>query len=557
MAVSAHRALRFCCLLLLITLSPLAVHQTRANQAATPVASSTALAATWWDDAVCYEVFVRSFFDSDGDGIGDFPGLTSKLDYLNDGDPATSDDLGVSCLWLMPIFESPSYHGYDVVDYEAINRDYGTIDDFTMFLDEAHRRGIRVVLDLPLNHTGVDHPWFQDALQNPDSPYRDWYVWSDEDPGYLGPWGEVVWHPTPDASEYYYGIFWEGMPDLNYRNPEVTAEALRISRYWLDKGVDGYRLDAIKHLIEDGPIQEDTPETHAWLEDYGAFLRAEYPEALAIGEIFGATTSTLGPYYEPDQLPSYFQFGIAGELVNAANSGSGNNLTTIVGGALAEIPDQSFATFLTNHDQTRSMTVLGGDIDEAKLAATALLTLPGLPFIYYGEEIGMTGDKPDERLRTPMQWSGETSGGFTTGLPWESFQNDAGFVNVASQTDDPASLLNHYRRLIQLHAAHPALGSGDFIPITSSARGLTAYLRVAGDDLVLVVLNFGDERENAPTFSLDPSLIASGTYELESLLGGMPAPPITIAADGTVSLAGGNASIPANATLVYALTAAG
>jgi len=556
--MSLRYTLKISSLLVLFGLSALlAATQTTARQVSTPVVSPPAAAPSWWDNAVCYEVFVRSFSDSNGDGIGDFPGLTAKLDYLNDGDPTTTHDLGVTCLWLMPIFESPSYHGYDVVDYEAIDRDYGTMDDFTTFLDDAHQRGIRVILDLPLNHTGVDHPWFQDALMNSDSPYHDWYIWSADDPGYLGPWGQVVWHPTTRANGYYYGIFWEGMPDLNYRNPDVTAEARRISRFWLDKGVDGYRLDAIKHLIEDGPIQEDTPETHAWLEDYGAFLAADYPDVLTIGEIFGATTSTLTAYFDPPQLTGYYHFGIADELINAVNSGSGNNLTTVVSSALASNPSQSFSTFLTNHDQTRAMTVIGGDVNEAKLAATALLTLPGLPFIYYGEEVGMTGDKPDERLRTPMQWSADAlTGGFTSSLPWEPFQDNQSYVNVASQAGDPASLLNHYRRLIHLHAVHPALGSGDFIPITISTRGLTAYLRVDGDDIVLVILNFGDERENAPTFTLAAGALTPGTYNLESLLGGMPAPPMTLATDGTVSLWSNNASIPANATLIYALTPA-
>lgn len=536
-------------------LAPVALGQEpgRAETNSTPIASPIAGSPDWWDDAVCYEVFVRSFFDSDGDGIGDLNGLTAKLDYLNDGDAGTTEDLGVTCLWLMPVFESPSYHGYDVTDYEAIEPDYGTMEDFTAFLAEAHRRGLRVLLDLPLNHTGSGHPWFVEALQDPESPYRDWYLWADGDPGYPGPWGETVWHKSPVRDEYYYGVFYEGMPDLNYRNPAVTTKALEISRFWLGMGVDGFRLDAIKHLIEDGEVQENTPETHQWLQDYGLSLETEYPEALTIGEIFGAGASILEPYYEPEQLDAYFQFEIAGQLLNAADSGNGGSLVYTIEDALAKQPSQPFATFLTNHDQVRSMTTLTGDVSEAKLAATALLTLPGLPFVYYGEEIGMRGEKPDERLRTPMQWSGESGGGFTTGEPWEALQGDETSVNVALQDDDPLSLLNLYRRLVQLHVTHPALAHGEFIPIESSASSLTAYLRAAGEDIVLVVLNFGDEAADRPEFSLKPGSAPAGTYQPVTLLGGVPLPLVTVGEDGTLSVGRGVIRIPANATWVFAL----
>src|SRR5215217_2948418 len=416
-----RRGVAIVLVLIVVGLAPLAAGPQRgqASAVATPVASPVTHSPARWDDAVCYEVFVRSFYDSDGDGIGNLNGLSARLDYLNDGDPATDDDLGVTCLWLMPIFASPSYHGYDVGDYEAIEPDYGTMDDFARFLALAHRRGLRVILDLPLNHTSNQHPWFQEAFRDPSSPHRDWYIWSAVDPGYPGPAGQTVWHKSPVRDEYYYGLFGEGLPDLNYRNPAVTEMVRTISRFWLSKGVDGFRLDAIKHMIEDGKTQENTPETHAWLRDYRTFLDAEFPEALTIGEIFNAGASVLEPYYDPEQLHSYFQFEIAGQLLNAAHSGDGGSLVYTIEDALAKQPSQPFATFLTNHDQTRTMTVLAGDVAEAKLAATALLTLPGLPFIYYGEEIGMRGEKPDERLRTPMQWTAGAAGGFTTGQPWQ------------------------------------------------------------------------------------------------------------------------------------------
>jgi pullulanase/glycogen debranching enzyme len=245
----------------------------------------------WWNDAVFYEVFVRSFQDSDGDGVGDINGLIERLDYLNDGDPETSDDLGVTGIWLMPIMESPSYHGYDVVDYTMIDEEYGTEEDFRRLIEEANARGIKVIVDLVMNHTGRDHPWFQESL-DPDSAYRDWYVWADENPGFRGPQGQRVWHAAGD--DYYYGLFWDGMPDLNYENPDVTAEMYEITRYWLeDMGVDGFRLDAIKHMIEDGANQQNTPATHAWLAEFYTFYKGVNPDAFSVGEAWTGTQQVV------------------------------------------------------------------------------------------------------------------------------------------------------------------------------------------------------------------------------------------------------------------------
>ena len=488
----------------------------------------------WWGDAVCYEVFVRSFFDGDGDGIGDLQGLTEKLDYINDGDPAGGSDLGATCVWLMPIMESASYHGYDVVDYYTVEADYGTNEDFRRFVDEAHRRGIRVILDLVLNHSSSEHPWFQSALQDPASPYRDWYIFEPEDPGYLGPWGAQAWHPSPVRSEFYYGIFWEGMPDLNFRHPAVTDEAKRISAFWLtEMGADGFRLDAIKHLIEDGRVQENTPETHAWLRDYRLFLDQTAPDAFTVGEIFGADAATLLPYY-PDQLDAYFQFAVGQQVLTSA-IGNGRALVETVGRVSTELPDQRWAPFLTNHDQARAMIALNGDIPRAKVAATALLTLPGLPFVYYGEEIGMQGNKPDERIRTPMQWSGDPGGGFTTGEPWQPFQDDLADVNVAAQAGDPDSLLNHYRRLIHLHAAHPALSHGAFVPLESNERAVAAYMRQSEDEAILMVINFGKDAIAGAVIDAAETPLAPGTHPLAMLLGDGSAAPLTVGEGGAVA----------------------
>ena len=433
----------------------------------------------------------------------------------------------------MPVMEAASYYGYDVVDYYDIEQDYGTLDDLRRFVAEAHRRGIRVVLDLVLNHTSRDHPWFQEALRDPTSPYRDWYIFSAEDPGYAGPWGAVAWHPSPVAAEFYYGIFWEGMPDLNYRNPAVTEEAKKVTTFWLDLGADGFRLDAIKHLIEDGRVQENTPETHAWLRDYRAFLDATAPDAYTVGEIFGADAASLAPYY-PDQLHAYFVFEV-GQQILASSIGNGRALTERVGRVDAALPDQRWAPFLTNHDQARAMVALNGDVARAKLAATALLTMPGLPFVYYGEEIGMTGNKPDERIRTPMQWSAEPGGGFTTGEPWQPFQDDLAEVNVAAQDADPDSLLNHYRRLVHLHVAHPALAHGAFVPLEATERAVAAYLRQTDDEAILVVINFGREPLANVALSAAATALAPGCHDLVSLLGDAPPAALTVGAGGAIA----------------------
>ena len=252
-----------------------------------PAPADGVAADAWWNGAVFYEVFVRSFADSDGDGKGDLRGLLAKLDYLNDGDPATTADLGVDALWLMPVFESPSYHGYDVVDYRAIERDYGTAADLDALVVAAHARGVRVIVDLVLNHTSVEHPWFRESASSPSSPRRDWYLWSPTDLGWTQPWNPEsgsCWHERNGA--FYYALFWSGMPDLNYRTPAVREEAKAIASFWLARGVDGFRLDAARHLVEDGPgpALVDTPETHAFWKEFAAHVRSVKPDAVLVGE---------------------------------------------------------------------------------------------------------------------------------------------------------------------------------------------------------------------------------------------------------------------------------
>lgn len=440
----------------------------------------------WWNDAVFYEIFVRSFYDSDGDGVGDIQGIIDKLDYLNDRDPLTDEDLGISGIWLMPIMESPSYHGYDVVDYFQIDQEYGTEDDLRQLIEAAHARGIRVIVDLVINHTSNQHPWFLEAV-DPDSPYRDWYVWSEENPGYRGPQSQKVWHATDDG--YYYALFWDGMPDLNLENSEVTDSVYEISRFWLeDMNVDGFRLDAIKHLIEDGQLQENTPATHQWLGAFHDFYKSVNPDAFTVGEAWTGTQQVVD--YTGDEVDIAFQFDLAEDIISGSREGIGSLIKKTHREVIESFPNGQYATFLANHDQNRVMSQFNGDPGAAKIAASILLTSPGVPFLYYGEEIGMVGVKPDEDIRRPMQWSdSEPGAGFTTGRPWRQPDREYVVTNVAGQTGDPDSLLSHYRSLIHLRNQSEALRFGGWSLVDSKPGRLYAYLRHFNDESLLVLLN--------------------------------------------------------------------
>jgi alpha-amylase len=464
------------------------------TEAAPPVEARS----SWWQDRVFYEIFVRSFADATtgplaDDGIGDFQGLIEKLDYLNDGDPATTTDLGITGIWLMPVNPSPSYHGYDVTDYYDVHPDYGTREDFARFLEEAHRRGIRVIVDLVLNHTSSRHPRFVAALGG-DAPSRDWYIFVPPGaaPDVLGPWGQEVWHEKD--GQHYFGMFWSGMPDLDYRNPAVTAEAGRIARFWLrEMKVDGFRLDAIRHLIEDGDVMVDTPGTRAWLAAFQAQLRAIEPDVLTVGEVW-TSTGAVSEYIEADALDLAFEFDLATAILDAAKTGDKAKLAYTLANVAASYPENRYATMITNHDQDRVASELGEDLPRMKLAAGLLLTAPGVPFVYYGEEIGQVGAKPDEMIRNPMPWTAGPHGGFTRAArPWEPLQPGHARRNVATQDADPASLLHHYRRLIRLRQSEPALARGSFRPIDTARDDVIAWERAAGGRRLIVVANLSGE----------------------------------------------------------------
>jgi len=478
----------------------------------------------WTRGATCYEIFVRSFSDSNGDGIGDLNGLTQKLDYVK--------GLGVRCVWLMPVAESPSYHGYDVTDYYTVEKDYGTNDDFKRFVAAAHRRGIKVLVDMVLNHTSSENPWFQAALRDTASPYRAWYRFAPT-PGEPGPTGPGAWHKSPVRDEWYYGVFWQGMPDLNYVNSPVLDEAKKIARFWVQSmGVDGFRLDAVPYLVEERGRAQNTLGTHRVLHEYGDYVRSL--GGYTVGEVF-FPNDTLLSYY-PDQLTGYFAFEVADSLIAGVRRGSARGiLAPVLRLQQAVRPAERFSPFLRNHDQPRTLTELGGSVPKARVAAFLLLTVPGLPFVYYGEEIGMTGAKPDPRLRTPMQWSAAAGAGFTRGTPWERLADDSLTATVDAESRDSSSLLSTYRRLIHLRAADSVLAVGTLVPLTASHDAVAAYLRRAGNDLVLVVANLADSPLPDVSLGAAAGAMPPGRWTLRSLLGGSAAAPVDVGADGSLA----------------------
>lgn len=493
----------------------------------------------WWRDGVCYEVFVRSFADADGDGIGDLRGLISRLDYINDGNPASTTSLGANCIWLMPIAKSASYHGYDVTDYYHVDPHYGTDEDFRKLVQEAHRKGIHVIVDFVPNHSSSEHPFFQAALRDPASPYRSWYRWSSVKPEQPPTWGQEVWHKSPVRDEYYYGLFWGGMPDLNYETPAVLKEMQKVAAYWLtDMHADGFRFDAIPYLVEEGNQLAHTSGTHEVLRQFGNSIRSEAPGSFTIGEMSDGSAQILATYY-PDQLDAYFAFGVAGATVEAARTGNAAAFNKAIREANVTFPAGRWSPFLTNHDQPRVMTILGGDAGKARVAASAMLMLPGLPFVYYGEEIGMVGTKPDEMIRTPMQWSGESNGGFSRETAWEKLQPGWTTKSVAAEDHDPASLLNHYRRLIHLRNAHSALGTGDLAVGTASDAAVAAFIRRSAAETIIVIANFGPRAVPHLNVTPDSGNAATLTGRLERIyedpVNGC-APEASIRANSSVSL---------------------
>ncbi|WP_460893056.1 alpha-amylase family glycosyl hydrolase [Rufibacter soli] len=447
--------------------------------------------ASQWPRGITYEIFVQSFADSNGDGIGDIKGMTSKLDYLK--------ELGVEGVWLMPINPSPSYHKYDVTDYYGIHPDYGTLADFKVFLQEAHKRNIKVVMDLVINHSSSQHPWFKEALKNPNSPYSDYYVWthkSDPQTQHEGrPTGADSdntrhWHKVEGSDYLYYGYFYEGMPDLNFDSPKLRDEIFKIGRFWLtEMGVDGFRLDAARHIFPD----ERPFDNHRWWEYFRSEMVKAKKDAYLVGEVW-APTDIVAPYIKG--LPALFNFEMSWDILKALNQGKGDSLankhakiTNFYHSVNSAFID---ATILSNHDQNRIMSELGGDKSKAKIAAALLLTLPGSPYLYYGEELGMTGKKPDPNIREPFLWDAASKDKSRTKWMKPVFSTEKTVAPAAAQIKDKNSLYNHYKAFISLRNRSQALTYGNIEPVSLNEPAVSAFLRTHENQSLLVLHNLSN-----------------------------------------------------------------
>jgi alpha-amylase len=435
--------------------------------------------------SVIYEIYVRAFQDSDGDGIGDLDGATSRLDYL--------EWLGVTDLWLMPINPSPSEHGYDPTDYLDVESDYGTLADMRELLAAADERGIRVILDLVVNHTSDRHPWFLASAAG-DQRFRDYYVWRAEPPAWQGLSAGSPWHRR--GGSHYLALFDGSQPDLNHRNPEVRRRIFDAARFWLELGVAGFRVDAIQHIVEgeQGAIR-NTAETFAWVREFERFVEAAAPSAYLLGETW-MSTPLIARYHLDAGLDMSTNYPLWDALVSGVQARSPATVRAVLEqDERLYPPGATRGPFLSNHDQMRPATRFGflrSDPARLRLAAALLMTMPGVPILYYGEEIGMpNGSGDDDRYkRTPMRWSESGFAGFSSTAPWHDFSTDDPSVSVFAQRDDQASLLSWYRFLIGLRRSSPALHSGTLTLLEGGPPAVLAFLRSHGDERVLVLANF-------------------------------------------------------------------
>ncbi|MFZ3078087.1 MAG: alpha-glucosidase [Bellilinea sp.] len=477
----------------------------------------------WWRDGVVYQIYPRSFADSNGDGIGDLEGVIQHLDYLA--------ELGVEAVWYSPFYPSPDVDfGYDVSNYTDIDPKFGSLADFDRLVTESHQRGIRVILDLVLNHTSDQHLWFQESRKGKDNPYSDWYIWRDAKPDGSLPnnweaiFGTPGWEWDAKRGQYYYHMFYPQQPDLNWRNPQVRQACLDVVRFWLDRGVDGFRLDVFSNFFKHSGLPDNPPavglrafdrQKHIYdsnQPDMIPLLRElrelldSYPERYAVGETFMPTPQSVAAYTAPGLIHAAFDF----EMLHCRWDPECFQ-KAILATEKAMHPDSWPVYTLNNHDTSRTASRYhcGNNDARLKVAAALTITLRGTPFIYYGEEIGMRNihvsrrfiqDRIGEKYwpifdgrdknRSPMQWNANSHAGFTTGKPWLPVHPDHGTRNVEAQRKDPQSLFHFYRQLIQLRKELSALRGGLFQPVTYEPRKLLAYLRQDSEQTVLVVLNF-------------------------------------------------------------------
>ena len=496
----------------------------------------SAQSALWYKDAIIYQVHVRAFYDSTGDGVGDFRGLAQKLDYLQ--------DLGVTALWLMPFFPSPLRDdGYDISDYRSVHPAYGTVDDFKVFLDAAHQRGIRVIMEMVLNHTSDQHPWFQESRSSRSNPRRDWYVWSDTDTKYKGT--RIIfldtelsnWAWDPVSKQYYWHRFFSHQPDLNYDNPQVREEMWDIMKFWLQMGVDGFRLDAVPYLMErEGTNCENLPETHAVIKDLRSHLDQEFPGRMLLAEA-NQWPSDLRAYFgNGDEFHMAFHFPLMPRMFMGVKLEDRKPITEILK-QTPEIPEVcQWCLFLRNHDELtlemvtdmerdymydeyarekamrlnlgirrRLAPLLDNDRRRMELMNGMLMSLPGTPIIYYGDEIGMgdnvnLGDR--NGVRTPMQWDGGWNGGFSSADPEALYSplmlNPVyGYpaINVLSQKRLEHSLLSWMKRLIRVRKSSPVMSRGSIDFLYPVNHRVLAYLRKLGNETALVVNNLSSKAQ--------------------------------------------------------------
>ena len=440
---------------------------------------------------VYYEIFVRSFADSDGDGVGDFNGVTAKLDYLK--------DLGIEGIWLMPINASDSYHGYDVTDYYTVNEDYGTEADFQTLLDEAHKRGIKIIMDFVINHTSSNHPWFRSS-RNVDSEYRDYYTWvsssdPDYDPSDRSDWGSNVWQ-RGSGGYYYYGMFSSGMPDLNYENPKVRQEVISAAQKWLEMGVDGFRLDAAMHIYGNHEqkhiTQTNLYKNLEWWNEFAIACEEVNPDVYLVGEAW-KDDEALAEYAQP--FDTKFNFAFEENMIDRVTSENAMlDSSTSLAAFLEDVLNQHYAAdaqyldgvFGTNHDQNRIMSTVENE-QQAKLVANIYMTLDGNPYIYYGEEIGMRGQKPDERIREPFKW---TDDGSDMDTDWTSNISNRNTISLSEQMEDKNSLYHYYKELIATRKASAALTQGKYTSVDAGNNSIMAYTRTYQNEKVYVYHNF-------------------------------------------------------------------
>jgi maltose alpha-D-glucosyltransferase/alpha-amylase len=487
----------------------------------------------WYKRAVFYEVLVRGFSDSNGDGTGDLNGLHDKLDYLA--------WLGVDCLWLPPFYPSPLRDGgYDVSDYNNVLPEFGTIDDFTRFLEAAHRRGIRVIVDVVMNHTSDQHPWFQASRSDPTGPYGDFYVWEDDDTRY--PDARIIfvdtepsnWTFDPVRKQYFWHRFFSHQPDLNFDSPNVQQAMIDALRFWLDLGIDGFRLDAVPYLfVRDGTNGENLPETHAFLKRLRAEIDRDYPDRVMLCEANqwpGDVVEYFGDPQLGDECQMAFHFPVMPRIFMAVRRETRYPISEIMEQTPPIPANCQWGIFLRNHDELtlemvsdeerdymwneyakdprmkanigirrRLAPLLDNDINQIELFTALLLSLPGSPVLYYGDEIGMgdniwLGDR--DGVRTPMQWTPDRNAGFSNCDPARLYlpvimDSIYGYqvTNVEAQTRNTSSLLNWTRRMIAVRKANPAFGMGTFTDIGGSNPSVLSFVREFGDDIVVCVNN--------------------------------------------------------------------